>query len=152
MSNRIETYDGAGNLVTVEDNRLLEDVKRAKWDEINEYREVILNRGIWFIGHHWDSSERARSNVTGALTGAMAGIPLPPDFTWRDNDNINVPFDVTMLTALGGYIMSFVNMVYAASWNMKTIIDGFATREEVDAFIVADQAWPDGNMDGTRPV
>lgn len=152
MTARIETYDNSGNLIEVVDNRILEDVKRAKWDEINEFREVVLNRGIWFIGHHWDSSERARSNVTGALTGVMAGIPLPPDFTWRDNNNNNVPFDAQMLTALGGYVMAFVNMVYAASWQMKNVIDAFETLEEVDAFLVAAQAWPDGNMDGTKPV
>jgi hypothetical protein len=152
MSDRVELYDGKGTLISVVDNRVLADVKLAKWNEINVYRDVVLGGGIWLIGYNWGSDAVSRANITGAVAGAVAGIPLPPGFTWRDNNNNNIPFDVTMLITLGGNVMAYVNEVYNASWDMKSVIDDFDTLEEVDNFTVSAQAWPDGNMDGTMPI
>ena len=152
MSQKIELYDGKGTLISVTDTRNLETVKTNKWNEINEYREVILNQGLWFMGYNWGTDGRSRTNITGAVASMTAGIPLPEGFTWRDNNNNNVPFNGTLLVALGGNLMAYVNMVYEASWAMKTVVDALETLSEVDDFIVAKQSWPDGNMDGSMPM
>ena len=153
MSDRIELYDGAGTLLSVSDTRTLDEVKRGKWDELNAYRELQLaNHGLWYMGHWWDASDRARSNITGAITTVVVGVPLPSGFVWRDNDNNNVPFTATNLITLGSYMALYVNEVYGTSWYFKTIIDSLTSLAALDATIIADLPWPDGNMDGTRPI
>lgn len=149
MFDRIEVYDPNGQLTHVEDNRSLEDARLAKKELINQEREVRLATGLWYMGHFWDTSERARTNLTGIMTGISAGLPLPDNFVWRDNNNNNVPFSPTNLLELGGYMLSYVNMVYNVSWYMKEQIETLASIEEVDAYVLF---WPDGNMDGSKPA
>jgi hypothetical protein len=149
---RTETYHSNGALMSVVDNRNLDDMKAKKWDEINAYREVILDRGLWYMGYLWGSDERSRANITGVTAGIATGIPLPTGFTWRDNNNNNVSFTATNIVTLGAYMLGYVNEVYNASWTMKTTVDALTTLDAVDAFIIANQTWPDGNMDGTKPA
>lgn len=148
---RTETYHSNGALISIVDNRDITELKDKKWNDINAYREIVLNRGLWYIGYLWGSDERSRANITGVVASVATGIPLPEGFTWRDNNNNNVPFDATKIVTLGAMMLGYVNMVYNASWNMKTLVDALSTLDAVDAFVIADQAWPDGNMDGTKP-
>jgi len=152
MMQKTDTYAANGALISSVDNRDLSAMKLKKWNDINAYREVVLNRGIWFMGYLFGSDERSRANVTGVVAGVTAGIPLPDGFTWRDNNNNNVPFNAQALVGLAAYIMLYVNQVYAYSWGLKNVVDACSTLAEVDAFIVSQQAWPDGNMDGSKPA
>lgn len=152
MLNRTETYTSNGTLVSVVDTRSLDDVKAEKWTKINEHREVILNRGLWYMGYLWGSDERSRANITGVTASVATGIPLPPGFTWRDNNNNNVPFTVENIVTLGAFMLAYVNMVYNASWQMKNEVDACTTLAELDAYVIPQRNWPDGNMDGTKPA
>jgi hypothetical protein len=152
MAIRTETYDGQGNLLAVVDDRILGDVKVDKWNQINAYREVILNRGLWYLGYLWNTDERSRQNITGVTAGLGAGIGLPANFTWRDMNNNNVPFTQQQTVMLAGLTMAYVNMVYNASWTMKNEVDSMTTLAEIDAYLIPVQAWPDGNMDGSKPA
>lgn len=153
MAIRSETYNSLGELISVEDNRLIEDVKVDKWNQINVYREVVLNRGLWYLGYLWNTDERSRANITGVTAGLAAGIPLPSDFTWRDMNNNNVPFTPTNTVTLAGLTMQYVNLVYNASWAMKTEVDAMTSVEEIDAYLIpGNPLWPNGDMDGSRPA
>lgn len=149
MFDRIEVYNPNGSLSHIEDNRSVENARAVKQDRVNEEREVQLAAGLWYMGHFWDTSGRARTNITGIMTGVSSGLPLPENFVWRDNNNNNVPFTPTNLLELGGYILSYVNWVYNVSWVMKAQLDALTTKEEIDAYVLV---WPDGDMDGTKPV
>lgn len=152
MTERVETFDGAGNLVSSVDNRNLGAVKAAKMELVNAEREVQLDKGMWVYGYFWDTAERGRANVSGMVAGLAAGVPLPSNFVWRTRDNINVPFTAQMLVGLGAQTLNFVNQVYGASWYIKQQIDALTTLEQVDAFnIKSHPAWPSGNMDGSMP-
>jgi hypothetical protein len=153
MATRNETYDGSGNLISLVDDRDINDVKVNKWNQINVFREVVLNRGLWYLGYLWNTDERSRQNITGVTAGIAAGIGLPPGFTWRDMNNNNVPFTTTNTVTLAGLTMAYVNMVYNASWEMKNEVDALTTVEEIDAYSIPDNAnWPNGDMDGSRPA
>ncbi len=152
MDLKIDTYAANGALISSVDTRNLDDVKAAKWAEINTYRDVVLSFGVWYMGYLWGSDPASRANITGAVAGATAGVPLPPNFTWRDNNNNNVPFTLTNLITLGGYVLGYVNEVYNASWTMKATVDTLTTTDAVDAVVVPLQAWPTNNMDGSMPV
>lgn len=148
MLQRIEVYNPDGTLSHVEDQRTVEQARLDKQEEINVMREEMLAAGLWYMGHFWDTSGRARTNVTGVIAGVTAGLPLPSGFVWRDNNNNNVPFTATNLVTLGGYIIQWVNIVYGYSWNMKSQLDTKTTLAEIDAFVIT---WPSNNMDGTKP-
>jgi len=153
MATRNETYDGQGTLLELVDNREIGEVKTSKWNQINEYREVVLNRGLWYLGYLWNTDERSRQNITGVTAGIAAGIPLPADFTWRDMNNNNVPFTLQNTVTLAGLTMQYVNLVYNASWEMKNEVDALTSLEDIDAFVVPEHPlWPNGDMDGTRPA
>lgn len=151
MGQKLDTYDDSGNLVSSVDTRTFEEAKADKNDVINDLRELHLTDGMWLIGHFWATDARARTNITGCVASLIAGIPLPTDFSWRDNDNNNVPFSNEQLVALGGYIMAYVNQVYTYSWGLKASMETFTTNEEIDTFDVL-SGWPDGDMDGTKPA
>lgn len=150
---KIETYDGAGNLIGVVDERSLDFAKAKKNEQVNENREKQLDRGMWVYGYFWDTGERGRANVSGMVAGLAAGVPLPSNFVWRTRDNINVPFTAQMLIGLGAHTLSFVNQVYGASWLIKLEIESLTTNAQVDALDINNHpAWPNGDMDGTKPA
>lgn len=152
MTERIETFDGQGNLVSAVDGRDLTVIKEAKKELVNIERERQLDLGMWCYGHFWDTAERGRANVSGMVAGLAAGVPLPQGFVWRSKNNVNVPFTAQMLVGLGAYTLQFVNQVYGASWYIKSQIDTLTTLEAVDNFnIRSHPGWPTGNMDGTMP-
>lgn len=153
MTDRTELYDNVGNLVHVADNRNIDDVKAALNDKVNTYRDTVLNRGMWLYGQNWDTAERGRANVSGMTAGIAAGIPLPENFVWRSNENINVSMTAQTFVYLGAQVLNYVNMVYGASWYIKAVLDSLTTLAEVDAFdYKGHPAWPDGNMDGSKPM
>lgn len=148
MFARIEVYNPDGSLSHVEDNRTVAQARADKQELINVMREEMLVAGLWYMGYFWDTSARARTNITGVISGVTAGLPLPAGFIWRDNNNNNVPFTATNLVTLGGYIIQWVNVVYMYSWQMKAALDAKTTLAEIDAYQIV---WPSNNMDGTKP-
>ncbi len=148
MLGRIEVYNSDGTLSHIEDGRTVDFARSEKQELINIQREEMLASGLWYMGHFWDTSARARTNITGVLTGVTAGLPLPANFVWRDNNNNNVPFTESNLVMLGGYIIQWVNVVYSYSWSMKAQLDTKTTLQEIDDYVVA---WPSNDMDGTKP-
>jgi hypothetical protein len=153
ISNRQELYAANGSLISITDSRNIEDVRSAITVLINTRRDYILsNMPMWFIGHPWQTDAAARSNVNGAITTVLVGVPLPPTFTWRDLNNVDVPMNATILITFGALMAQWTNTVYAYSWAFKAEIDGLATLGELDTIVVENLPWPDGNMDGTKPV
>ena len=149
---KIETYDGAGNLISVIDTRDLQVLKERKKETANAAREHYLDHGMWVYGYFWDTSQRARENVSGMVAALAAGVPLPENFVWRTRDNINVPFTAQMLVGLGAQTVNFVNLVYTASWIIKSEIDALTSNDDVDAYDIASSPhWPNGDMDGSKP-
>lgn len=150
---KVETYDGNGVLLGVHDGRELAILKERKKEAVNVLRETQLDKGMWVYGYFWDTSQRARENVSGMVAAIAAGVPLPANFVWRTRDNINVPFTSSMLVGLGAQTILFVNVVYNASWMIKAEIDALETNEAVDALDIANSPlWHNGDMDGSKPA
>ena len=152
MFDRVEVYAVGGDLIDIEDTRTLEVAQSNANDFVNNTRQSFLDSSqIWMIGHPWDASTIARSNINGAISLVLTGVPLPSGFVWRDNNNVNVPFTATMLVGLGASIVGYVNELYNYSWYLKTLIDACNAITDVDALDLSGE-WPDGNMDGTMPI
>jgi hypothetical protein len=149
MLNKLEVYDN-GVLISVEDNRTVGATILKLNNDINTHRETRLAAGMWYLGYFWATDARARTNLTGMVAAVTAGIPLPPNYTWRDNNNNNVPMNAQGLITFSGYLLLYVNQVYTYSWALKAQIDACETLEDLDAIDIY-SGWPDGNMDGTMP-
>jgi hypothetical protein len=109
----------------------LDDLKTAKTDEINTARAEAINAGIEHNGHRWQTDKTARENITGTLSAVNAGVQLPAEFTWRTEDNQDVPMDATWLTALAAAVLAHVNAQYTRSWALKAQTDAATTAAEV---------------------
>jgi len=107
--------------------------KGNKARRIDIDRDEAINNGFSWNGWTWDCDEVSRSNLTGSVAAAQAGIPLPSGFTWRTKDNQNVPMNLTDLVSLGGAMFEHVNSKYTEAWSRKAVLASATTFEEVDA-------------------
>ncbi len=146
----VQVFDPEGNLLAVEDNRDLATTKAAAREEVNRYRDVVLDLGIHAFGHKWDSDARSRQNFTGIVAAVAVGFQVPEGFMWRDFDNVNVPVTTPMLVTLGTLLLSYVSQVFGASWVIKGLIDNAPNLAALDAINLY-AGWPDGDMDGSMP-
>lgn len=113
----------------------LDELKATKKREIETARDAAIDAGVSYSGYAWQTDKQARENITGTLTAVVAGVPLPADFTWRTEDNQDVPMDAAGLTALAGTVLAHVNTQYQQSWTRKAEIDAAADAAAVVAVV-----------------
>lgn len=106
---------------------------------INARREVSIDAGFLHDGHFWDSDERSRNNLTAAISGFAAGIPIPENFTWRSASNADVLMDLPALLALGAAMLTHVNASYQVSWALKAAVEAAEDPRTVD---IEGAPWP----------
>lgn len=106
--------------------------------EVNARRTRAIAAGVAFEGYVYDSDSTSLANVTAAVAGAAAGIPIPEGFTWRTADNVNVPMDVEQLVALGAAMLAHGSACYAYSWALKDAIND----SDDPLSINLDEGWP----------
>lgn len=111
----------------------LEEWKALASKRVNADRERALSAGVTYGGSVYDSDNRSRANLTGAVAATQAGIPLPDRFTWRTSDNKDVPMTAVELVGLAAAMLSHVNAQYRRSWELKAQINAATTAEEVAA-------------------
>ena len=146
----VETYDANGVLISTVDNRDLPTLMQNMQDEVNDYRDMVIENGMYYMGHHWSSDAPSRQNMLGAISTILVGVALPSTFVWRDTDNIDVPFNSTQMITLGTLTAQWVQQVYTASWKFKGTVSNCVTLADFDALTsVPSLPWPTGNMDGT---
>lgn len=141
MGQKIEVYDRDGNLITVEDDRLLEDAIADKKNMVNIVRDEKIEEGYEWNGNIYDIDATSLSILANYTMSVSNGINLPPNFTWRTKDNTNVPLSPSELIQLNSILMLYVNEVYTYSWELKRVLDEMQDIEEVDAFDV-EIGWP----------
>lgn len=141
MGQKIEVYDKDGNLITVEDDRLLEDAIADKKNMINIVRDEKINEGYEWNGNIYDIDSTSLSILANYAMSVSNGINLPPNFTWRTKNNINIPLSPSELIQLNSILILYVNKVYTYSWYLKSVLDEMQDKEEVDAFDI-EIGWP----------
>lgn len=101
----------------------LAEYKNLRKEEVNAYRDTIINGGYTWNGHVYDSDEHACANVTSVSTAIANGIALPSNFTWRTKNNVNVQMTAQEIVAFGVSMMDWVSRVYTVSWFHKDNLD-----------------------------
>ena len=118
------------------------ELKAQKKAWITAKREEVINGGITFEGHTYQTDDRSRENVSGLVAAMGAAVPLPANFIFRDANNVDVPMTSTTLAELGGTMIAHVNTAYKTSWTLKAAVDALdensaSLQEDLDAIV-----WP----------
>lgn len=118
------------------------ELKAQKRAWVAQKREEVINSGITFEGHTYQTDARSRENVSGLVAAIGAAVPLPANFTFRDANNNDVAMTSTTLAELGGAMIAHVNTAYQTSWTLKAAVDALdensaTLQAELDAIV-----WP----------
>ncbi len=109
----------------------LDDLK-VRWKRlINEWKQVMFDAGVTFNGVIFQSDQEARENINGVVTNLNAGMPLPPDFTFRAEDNSDIPMDEATVKAFGATMLAHKHSQLMKSWALKAAVDAATTKEEI---------------------
>lgn len=103
----------------------LEDVKAEKRAEVDAWRDKVRYSGVSLGGYTFDSDPTATVNITGWMTAVNAGIPLPEGFSWRTQDNNDIPFQEEDVKALAAAIVLKTALCYQRAWALKAQINEF---------------------------
>lgn len=120
---------------------------RIKQDMINEHRELKLNGGWLYKGIMYDSDAVSRSNMTGVIALIGTGYILPPGFTYRAQNNTDVPYDNASFSEFFKCSCIWANMIYKVSWYHKAEVKKLLTVPSIAGYDCS-QGWPQGYEEG----
>jgi hypothetical protein len=130
---RIITTNSVGIPISVDPLSVvsLDELKDRQKQFINSKRNQLLSNGFVFDNEWFDCDEIAISRVIGTVSAVNAGIPLPPDFTWRTKYNSDKPMTAQKIVELGATMMAFVQETMKRSWELKDFIDSRTSKIQV---------------------
>lgn len=120
----------------------LEEYKNLKKADVNKIRNLKLSLPILFNNNLFDVDAKSLKNLSYWHLQINSGIELPPDFSWRDYNNIDHIIDENFITDLSYAITMKGTAIYKASWLHKANIENLTTFAEVDAYDV-EANWPE---------
>lgn len=118
---------------TIDPFQNLTEIKDAKKQEINEWRDIALVKPVVYNSNVFDADERSQNNVNSVLTSIQAGVTVADPIDWRTTDNITVQLTHVQLAELGGLMLSRVQAAYSHSWDLKAQVDAAVDEAAVDA-------------------
>lgn len=121
----------------------LEDAKAAKRTEVNAHRDIHINGGWVYKGVTYDSDPTSKQNMSGIMTLINTGYVVPSDFTFRAQDNRNIPYNNATFTTFFQCSCVWAEMIYRTSWYHKGMIDTLTDVPSVAAYDIT-QGWPPG--------
>lgn len=133
-----EPFDGATFLDPAATD--LEAAKARKRGEIKASRDKAVSGGVVVpeIGT-FDSDEISRSNINGAVTGAILAQAAGQPFSvyWTLADNTVVQLDGPQMLAVGTTVMAHVSAKYTIGQSLQALVEAAETVPEVLAI-----TWP----------
>ena len=118
---------------TIDPYRSLQEIKDAKKEEINRWRDAAKIEAVTYNSVIYDADLMSQANLNSTLTSIQAGVTVPDPLTWRAADNTNQSLTHAQLTGLSGFIFAQVNDAYAHSWTLKADVDAAADETAVEA-------------------
>lgn len=123
----------------------LTDAKARKCVDIDAERDRQRYSGVTYKGVRFDSDVVSGSNISGWTSAVAAGIPVPEGFTWRSEDNRDIPFTTEDILGLAAAMVAKTTACYQRAWQLKALVDTFT--DPTDYQQVKDlnitQQWPE---------
>lgn len=118
-----------------------DDLKAA----IDAERDRQRYSGVTYNGVRFDSDPVSAGNLTGWTTAVTAGIPVPDGFTWRSQDNRDIPFTSADILGLAAASVAKTTACYQRAWQLKAQVDAFidpADYQQLQELNIAEN-WPE---------
>lgn len=103
-----------------------ESSKAAKKASIDAERDRQRYSGVTYNGVCFDSDPVAAGNLAGWTAAVAAGIPVPAGFTWRSQDNRDIPFTSADILGLAAAMVAKTTACYQRAWQLKALVDQIA--------------------------
>lgn len=138
--------DEDGNPITVAPRSLLtlDQHKEARWLDVKQLRDQHIDGGcdVPAIGR-FDTDMLSRSNITGAVTGALMAKLAAAPFTvqWKLADNSLVELDADQMIIAGQAVLSHVSTCHARSQALGLLIAAADAKSDLEAIDI-EEGWP----------
>ena len=98
-----------------------------------------------YNGVRFDSDPASVTNILEAVTTVTAGIPVPAGFTWRSQDNRDIPFTSADILGLAAARAARNLACYQRAWQLKALVGAFtdpADYQQLKELNITDN-WPE---------
>lgn len=120
------------------------EIGEALWERVKVRRDKAINGGALTPSGRVDSDEVSRTNITGAVVGAMLAqsnsMPFAIEWTLENNDF--AVLDAAATIAMGVAVMGHVNDCHARARALRGAIEGAATVTDL-LMIDIESGWPE---------
>lgn len=139
----VEDQAGAGERALSTSDLSVEGNRLVVWRMARDQRDEHIDGGAMTPVGAVDSDSEARSNITGAATGALIAkvSNLPYTVTWTLLDNSTVTLDADGMIAMGLAVLSHVSACHERARQLRTAIEGAQGMAELLAIDV-NAGWP----------
>lgn len=124
---------------------LLARAKADRWEHIKVRRQQVLDGGVTWNGHRWDTEEDDINRVARTLTSWQRALALPPEaqaqlpgpvptsISWTTSDDQEVALTVQGLALLDATINLHIGAVFEVAKQLRAAINAATTLQAVNA-------------------
>lgn len=143
---KIIVADEGGNPVAVEPRSLLSlnQLKDLRWQEVKQNRDWRIDGGCDVPGiGRFDTDTLSRSNINGAVTGAVMAKSADVAFAvqWKLADNSLAELDADQMFVVGQTVLAHVSTCHARSQALGLLIAAADTVADLEAIDI-EEGWP----------
>jgi len=138
-----EAQAGEGEIVLQTSALTVDGNRYVIWNAAKDQRDLHIDGGAMTPSGPVDSDSEARSNISGAVIGALvakqAGAPY--SITWTMLDNSAAPLNADQMIALGLAVLAHVDACHDRARQLRAAIEGAADMAELLSIDVT-AGWP----------
>ncbi|MBZ7981949.1 DUF4376 domain-containing protein [Campylobacter sp. RM12640] len=124
--------DGYDVIFILDENKLLEDSKNAKLNELESLKSSAENADILYKDKLYQADSKAKELLTQSLVIFSSVGAVPDNFAWKSSDNSLNTFSLDDLKNLSLLIAQRTQEITAKYWAYKEQIRNATTKEELD--------------------
>ena len=124
-------YNGLWYLKGYAPKRPLEELKKAKREEINQARDAEEQGGFSYMGKVFDSDQVSCIRMMGA-SQALANAPAETTITWTCQDNSTINLNGTEFAGLVVALATHSNTCHQKATELKAQIEKATSAEELE--------------------
>ena len=124
----------AGFPQSVPQLQTLVDAQNSRYAYVDAMRELACEADVSALGYFFQSNQRSKDLLNGAVALASNGLPLPE--VWRSTNNVNVSINsIADLLAIAGAMAVAVQAAYLHSWVLKAQIEAALDIDSVNSIV-----------------
>lgn len=106
---------------------------------INQARDAHATSTFPYLMTRFDCDEKSVAKINGMASYVNSGSPLPPDFTWTDANDVDVPMGPEQIIGLQAALVAHVNECHKVARQLKARLDAghLVTEKEIE-----EAPWP----------